>query len=398
MMKKIWVIVFVSLSALSIWLGFIKQTAIKVDVFEVAGKSFEIKIREEAYSRFFEPYNLYSPHTGQISRLLLQEGSKVKRGDILYQLSPLASRLLTGREREQAQAAVQLSQAGVELSQNQLAASKIEWAHQQKSVVRYRDLFSQGALSAESLDQAELKLAVLEELVKQSQLRLEQAESSLWFDQAVLTQTKQNGELKAFSIYAPIEGVISRLHRKSAGPVQLGERLVQIANPNELEVVSEMLTEQAVSIKPGMDARLTQWGGPELDAVISRIEPSGFTKISALGVEEQRVKVIVTTDSELQAKGVGDHYRFQLEVILQRIEADLVVPRTSIYSQKGASLVLVVNQDRFEEHKVKIGSKNQKWAEIKSGLAAGAVVVRFPAKHMQVGQKAIPIGSIEPRD
>jgi len=216
----------------------------------------------------------------------------------------------------------------------------------------------------------------------------EQAQAALGSVKSTNSEVKKN-----FDIRSPITGAVLKLYEESATVVQAGDRLLEVGDPNDLEIVVDVLSTDAVKIQPGAPLRLVHWGGSEaLAARVRVVEPAAFTKMSALGVEEQRVNVIADFlgDPQVRKGGLGDGYRIEAEIVIWDEESVLQVPSGAMFRSGADWYVFRVQQGRAVQRPVKIGQRNQAVAEVLEGLEVGAEVVIYPSDMVKDGVTVAP--------
>jgi len=195
-----------------------------------------------------------------------------------------------------------------------------------------------------------------------------------------------------FAVRAPITGRVLRVMHESEGVVQPGAPLLEVGDLGALQVVVEPLTVDAVRVRPGMTALVDRWGGPSpLAARVRAVEPAGFTKVSALGVEEQRVKVILDLVEPAQARALGDGFRVEVHLVVWESAAALQVPATALFRRTGDWALLVVEAGRLRERRVVVGEQASESAEVRSGLSEGELVVMHPEEALRQGARAEPV-------
>lgn len=193
---------------------------------------------------------------------------------------------------------------------------------------------------------------------------------------------------------APVDGVILKRLRESESVVPVGEPLLEIGDPKRIEIVADLLSTDAVRISPGTPVLIDEWGGDHpLHGRVRRVEPSGFMKVSALGVEEQRVNVIIELeDPASAARKLGDGYRVEVRVVVWREDSVLKVPTGSLFRRGDEWAVFVIEEGRARLHIVKLGQRNQSEGQITSGLSAGQVVVLHPPDTLTDGMRVVVRG------
>jgi HlyD family secretion protein len=206
--------------------------------------------------------------------------------------------------------------------------------------------------------------------------------------QALLAQEGKGGG-ESIALQSPIDGVIIRRHVESSVPVVSGQPLLELGNPGQIEIEVEALSTDAVKLRPGMAAKVLRWGGEgELPAQVARIEPGGFTKVSALGVEEQRTRVILQFVGEpAQWAALGDAFRVEVEFVLRAEAAALVVPASAVFRQGNGWAVYAVDDGRAHLREIAVGGFGARQVEVASGLNVGDTVVVFPDDQLHDGAR-----------
>jgi HlyD family secretion protein len=244
----------------------------------------------------------------------------------------------------------------------------------------------------------ELKVNTLVEALEAARLAVSRAEHELEAAKAVLLSTKTDSSGIAqdgndhIAIQAPVDGRVLRVLRESESVVPAGEPLVEVGDPSELEIVADFLSSDVVKITPGDPVLIEQWGGGKpLKGQVRRVEPSGFTKISALGVEEQRVNVIIDFDDPHDAwVKLGDRYRVVVKVVIDEKHDVLMVPTSSLFRKEGQWSVFAVEDERAVQRQVRLGSRNELEAEILECLNEGDTVIIYPSEDISDGTAIEP--------
>ena len=349
----------------------------------------QVSVGNQGQVRIHDKYVLAAPVAGRLARSALDDGDPVARGALLATLYPLP---MDPRQRGQSEArlaqaqalareaAQRLRRAGSEL---QLAAS--ERARVEKLVAE-RFVSPQAmekAQAAQAAARAEADAARARELAAQADIR--SAEAAL-----IAADSAAGGDQRPLALKSPVDGYVLKVHEKSERTVAAGTPLVSVGDPADYEIVVDVLSTDAVKIRPGNTMWLDDWGGgASLRAVVRLVEPVAFTKVSALGVEEQRVNVIAMPVDRLGP--LGDGYRVEARVVIWEGESVKTVPGSSLFRVGEAWHVFVVEGGRIREREVAVGQRNQDRAEVLSGLADDAVVVRFPGNQMKDGMRVEPL-------
>jgi HlyD family secretion protein len=251
---------------------------------------------------------------------------------------------------------------------------------------RANRLEQRGTISHEARDQAELRMLAAREEVKAAHFAVQVAEHELDFAKTALMHFERAGNAAlpdedwSITIRSPISGQVLRVLQESAAVVAAGTPLVELGDTSDLEVVVDVLSNDAVKISPGDAAILEQWGGDRpLNGRVRRVEPSAFTKISALGVEEQRVNVIIDfVDPPADRKSLGDDFRVEASIVIDEARDVVVVPTSALFQGSEGAVVYVVENGRAWLRSVTLGRRSPSAAEVLSGLAVGDIVVVYP--------------------
>ena len=347
-----------------------------------------LTVEDDGKTRVRERYTVPAPVAGTLSRVELRAGDPVEPDTIVARLLPLPSPLLDPRAREvagqqvastrdaelQAQAAVTRAQSAVDLARSTLA--------------RDQRLVTQGALGATEVEQAEADARMKESELQALRFAQQVAAHNVTQAQAALSRFDlKPGTSDHFDITSPVHGRILHVLHEDAGPVAAGTAIVEVGDLASLEIVVELLSQDAVSVKPGMSATLTHWGGDPIAAHVRRIEPAGFTKLSALGVEEQRVNVLLDVDDPAAAAALGDGFAVEVSILTWSSDAVLRVPTSALFRHGDAWAVFAVKDGKARVRAVDVGHRGPLLAEVKGGLAEGDVVVAHPPTSLADGAK-----------
>jgi HlyD family secretion protein len=325
-------------------------------------------------------------------RVELEPGDPVQAGDtVVARLQPTDPALLDVRTRAELQARVQAAQAAVgrARAEQQRVSADLEFAR--RDLKRYQELMAAGLASREQLETMQRSVRTLEEALTSADFAIRTAQYELQAARAGLLQAEGRGPAPraAVELRSPVDGVLLRRLQESETIVQPGQPIVEIGDLRRMEVVSDLLSTDAVKVAPGNRVRLEQWGGAApLAGRVRRVEPSGFTKISALGVEEQRVNVIVDFDDPIAAsKSLGDGYRVEVRIVIWERDAVLKVPTSSLFRVDGRWAVYRVEGERALLRRVTVGQRGGLDAELLSGLEEGDTIVVYPSDDVVDGVK-----------
>lgn len=383
-------IAFTTVLVLALLIWSFRPQPVLVDPVRAEAAQITVSVREQAYTRVKDRFEISAPVAGYAPRFELEVGDSVEAGQALLELQPLPSSMLDPRARESAEVEVARAEAALASAEATLQARRADAELAERELRRLEPLFERGTISASQLDQAAADSSRAAAELRAAESGLEVARQSLRYAMTALRDGGTTESLPdAVVLRAPVAGRVLEVSHKSAGVVQPGQKLMCIADPLSLEVVAEVLTADAVRIQPGMVVELERWGGERpLDGRVRRIEPAGFTKVSALGVEEQRTRVIIDLVGE-QARWValGDGYRVEARFILSREDVAVSVPNSALFRHDGGMAVFVVEEGRARLRPVRTGLRGELRTPVLAGLDAGQTVVDHPAREIEHGAR-----------
>ncbi len=370
--------------------GFWPQ-AILVEAVSVQRDAMTVTIEEEGRTRVIDRYVVAAPVDGVTCRVQLDVGDTVKQGQALLSITPLASQVLDPRSRAQAQAKVAAAQSALHAAEEQAISATENEKLAASDLQRLRPLLKKGTISQGEFDNALTRANTSSAAKRSADFNVEVAHYELEAAQALLnsgSQISQDGTLERIMIRSPITGRILKIDRQCEGPVSTGEALLEVGDPTALEIEVDVLSADAVKIKPGMKVRFDRWGGDQpLEGVVRIIEPVGFTKISALGVEEQRVLIISDFTSPAdQWQLLGDGYRVEASFIIWHEEDALQVPASSLFRHGSGWAVYVIQDNHARLRPVKVGQHNGLVAQILDGLQQDEILIDHPGNEVEDGR------------
>lgn len=379
--KIIIVGVALAVAALLVY-GFWPKTR-DVDLAGVKKGPLQVVIEEEGRTRLRDRFTISAPSAGYLRRIALKVGDSVQKGQIVAVLEPLRSPTLDPRSRATTQAAVSAAEASLQaaLQREKAAASDVAYLKQRR--IRFKALYDQGAVTKDQMDQISAETEKVEALLSSSTAAVSVAKAQLEEAKAALrhfSHEQTAGDKELVTVSSPVSGSVFRVYRESEGAVNVGEPLMDIGNAADLEVRAEVLSSDAVKIKEGAAVWLKHWGGEQtLMGKVRRVEPAGFTKISSLGVEEQRVLVLVDIISPReQWRSLGDGYRLETHFVIWAGENVLQIPSSALFRSGNRWAVFVDEKGKARKRIVEIGHRSGLAAEVLSGLREGEKVVAYP--------------------
>jgi HlyD family secretion protein len=347
-------------------------------------------IEAEGRTRLKDRFEITAPLGATARRLQLEPGDLVARGDILVTLEAVRAPSLDARGRRQAEAAVEAARARLGAAGEQVRLAEARAAQAIAEDQRQEALLDRRLVATEMAERARTARIAAEREVGSARFARATAQHELAAAQAVLARDDGNatGPVE-LEVTSPIDGVVLRRHFESSRAVQVGEPLLDVGDPAALEVEVDVLSSDAVRLQPGIQVELLRWGGePVLPARVRRVEPGGFTKVSALGVEEQRVWVILDIDAPPATfQGLGDAYRVNARFILGEARDVLRAPASAVFRHGNGDAVLRVDGRRARLQPVRIGLRGGGDVEILDGLAQGDRVVVHPDRELSDGDR-----------
>ncbi len=394
--RWLWAAIILALAGLLAWL--LAPRPLEVELVQLRVGRFERSVEEDGKTRLRERYVVSAPVAGSLGRVSLREGDGVSRGQVIAQLWPAAPALLDERrlreQREQAaamEANVQRAQAAVARAEAALAQAEVDQR-------RSESLAARGFVSNSQTDSArtttllrQRELEVAQQDLHGARHQLEQLRIALRRDAAGIATDPLAQQPTA--VRAPVAGRVLRVRQESEAVVAAGTPLLDLGDPAQMEVLVDLLTEDAAQVRPGTPARLSQWGGDaSLAARVRLVEPSAFTKVSALGVEEQRVHVLLDIVAPHNTwRTLGDQFRVDVQIPLQTEPQATLVPVSAVFPVGSRSALFVADGGRARQVEVALVARNASDAWIRSALPPGSAVVAYPPASLKDGQRIRPL-------
>ncbi len=366
--------------------------ATDVDLVNVFRGPLQVTIEEEGRTRLKERFVISAPTSGVMQRIDAKVGDPVQKGQTVVTLNPVWPQALDPRSRAEAEANVSAAGAALKASQEKERAAAADADYLEKRRERIANLHTNGYVAKDQFDQAASEAKKAQAVWHSAEAAVNVARFELDRTRVALQSfaSRKNTE-SHHTIYvpSPITGTIFRIHRESEGAVSSGEPLMDIGNVENLEVRVEVLSSDAVRIKKGTQVFFKRWGGDEpLSGVVRVVEPAGFTKISSLGVEEQRGLVIADILSPPATwRVLGDGYRLEAHFVILEAKDVLQVPNSALFRSGRDWAVFVSNQGKARKHLVKVGQRNEFTAEILSGIHENEKVIAHPDEAIGDGSR-----------
>jgi HlyD family secretion protein len=387
-------------------LGFLPR-AVEVETATAARGPLAVTIEEEGKTRVRDRYAISAPVHGHVRRIALRVGDAVAAGQAVALIEPARSSALDPRTQAQAAAAVQSAQAALAAARANAQAAAAQAALAREELTRAESLHASSFISAQGLDKARndadrarAAQAAAEHEATAARFELERARAAL----AGAARPAGGKAAEVLEVRTPVAATVLKVLHESEGTLAAGTPLLEVGDPASLEVAIEVLSSQAVKIRPGAKVLFDRWGGDRtLAGIVRVVEPTGFTKVSALGVEEQRVRVIADFASPREEwQRIGDGYRVEARFVVWEGADVLQVPASALFRHDSGWAVFVVADGRAKLRPIAVGQRNGLQVEVLDGLQAGATVITHPddkiAEGVRVRSKSRPPESRRRRD
>jgi HlyD family secretion protein len=387
-----WLPAFIALAGALAWL--FRPQPVSVDLATVARGPLQVSVSDDGETRVRDMFVVSAPLAGHMRRIELEAGDSVAAGEtIVARIEPSDPSFLDRRSEAEVRAGIRASEAARVHASAELRRAQAERDFAVTELQRYEGLAASRTISQNDLESARRSARTTEAAVDESVAGLRVRESELEQAKARLmapgNSADRSTDCDCVIVKSPVSGNVLQVLAESEGIVASGTPLVEIGDPGKLEVVADLLSTEAVKVRTGQRALIEGWGGDHaLEGVVRRVEPYGFTKISALGVEEQRVKVVIDlTEPAGRWRHLGHGYRVEPRIVLWESNDVLKVPLSSLFRQGGEWAVFVSRDGRARLQTLAIGNMNGIDAEVLKGVAAGDAVVVHPSDRVSDGAR-----------
>jgi HlyD family secretion protein len=384
-----------ALSILGLIVYGLKPRPIEVELAEVRRGPLTVHVMEEGKTRIRNRYVVAAPVTGAMRRVSLKAGAEVKAGEtVLTVIEPGIAPLIDARTQAQADARIASAEAALSQTGQTLEMTRTAARFAQANWERVRDKATAASISANDRDNIEREALMREREVRAQEFALQVATYELTQAKAALIQMNTPGSTgQPFEVKAPVSGRILRVDQESAMIIAAGTPILEIGDPADLEIEAEILSRDAVNIRPGAKVTVEQWGGPEpLPATVRLVEPAAFTKVSALGVEEQRVIVLCDLDpAAAKTTTLGDRYRVEVRVAIWHEDDVLQAPAGGLFREGSAWKTFLLDPDasKARNRPVEVGRTDGRWTQILNGLQVGDRVLLHPPDSVADGTEVV---------
>jgi HlyD family secretion protein len=386
---RIGIIAILTVATAGLLTWWLMPSPIPVETAKVTSGRFVATVDEDGKAQIRNRYVVEAPLAGRSARIRLKVGDQVSHNDLITTIEPPAVPLLDSRSRREAEERLGTAEAARERARATVERTQAQAAQAQTDLTRAKTLVERNALTTQALERAELAMRVADRELRAAEFLDHASEHEVNQARALLARygAGEQPPSESWNVTAPVAGVILKVFRESAAIVAPGTPLVEVGDSHDLEIVVDVLSTAAVEIMPGSVVSIERWGGAgNLAGSVRRVEPVAFTKVSTLGVEEQRVNVIIDIVSPRDAwKQLGDGYRLEARISVLTREDALIVPTGALFRTGSQWQVYVVSNGRAEIRPVEVLRRSGHLAAISSGLAAGEEIIIYPGDRVKPG-------------
>lgn len=388
-----WGVLFITALAIAVWL--LRPQPVLVELGQVRVGTLDITVTEEARTRARNVYTVSAPVAGRVVRSPRIVGDPVTKNETtLAILRPTMPAFIDERTRSELRAALTAADATIQLTQHEVRRLEAERQLADSELRRAKALAERNVLADESLEMAIRAAEVTEHALAAANAELEVQRNNRAAIEAQLAgpndYNRGGNGMRELRLTAPISGEVLRILQESEAVVAAGTPLIEVADTSELEIEADLLSTDAVKIEPGAPARVLDWGGAALEAHVTRIDPAGFEKVSALGIEELRVPVILDLVSpEREWQQLKHNFRVTVEISVARLEDRLLVPSPALFRHGEEWAVFAAEEGRARLRDVEVGLRNETFTEVIDGLSAAESVILFPDERIADGTRVV---------
>jgi HlyD family secretion protein len=364
---------------------------VNVEVASVSEGPLRVTVQQDGKTRIREKYIVSTPVAGRLSRIELRSGDQVTAEQTLIAVvQPSDPEMLDARARAQADAQVQSAEAAVQRSESNSGQVAINHDLAKAKYERAKRLHESQAVSDDEYDIAKAEFLASEQAIKTAKFESDIAKFELEMARAAssqFTDEKADSSVEPFEIFSPISGKVLRVFQESSTVLSVGTPLLELGDPKNLEIEIDVLSIDAVRIKPGAEISIEHWGGESpLKGNVRVIEPAAFTKISSLGVEEQRVNIIADfNETPERIASLGDGYRVEARITVDELKNTMQIPNSALFRHQRQWHVMKVENNQATLQPVEIGLQNETTTQIIKGLNPGEQIVVYPSDQLSAG-------------
>jgi HlyD family secretion protein len=347
---------------------------------------------DQGAARVRRTYVVSAPVSGRLDRLPLEVGDRVVANETVAAfIRPASPEFLDPRSRAQADAAVQAAHASLAAAVAQRGRLAAEVTRTSERLQRAEGLERQGVVAKQELDDARADAEAAANALRAAEADIANRQANLASARLMLSTPRPSGS-QSVRVTSPASGIVTRLLQQSERTVAVGTQLVEVGDTSGLEAAIEFLSQDAVRIRPGMRAEIFNWGGPsDIPAEVRRVEPQGFTKVSALGVEEQRTLVVLQFRGDSECwEGLAPGYRVWGRVYLREVPSAVLAPIGALVRDRGAWAAYRIEGGRARLHPITVGTMTDRYVEVLKGVAPGDSLIMFPSDQVSDGVRVRP--------
>lgn len=391
--KLLWGLFVLIAAGLLAWT--LMPSPVPVGAVEVKSGHFVESVEEEGRTRLRDSFTVSAPISGYLQRIALEVGDTVERDQVVFRMEPNPAPALDARSMEQARENLSAARSRLQAVRAELETQQAEATFAETEFERYRQLRERELISATEMDRARsvrdrqrAAVRAAENAVDVARFEVESARAFLDVGSG---QRPDEGQ-RVLEVRTPSAGLVLTRHRCCEGTIGAGDPVIEVGHLDDLEVQVDLLSMDAVRVRRGMRVHITGWGGDEtLMARVRRVEPAGFTKVSALGVDEQRVPVIIDFDDVEAAAGrLGVGFRVEAEFLLWEGDSVIQIPTSSLFRGADHWSVFVIRDGRATLRRVDTGRRSGMVTQILDGLDLGEIVVTHPGDSVRDGVRVEP--------
>ncbi len=385
--RWIWLGIAIAVVASIVWVLWPK--AIEVETTRAERGPLAATVSGDGRARVKQLYVVASPIDGELERIALQAGDPVDSSTSIARIWPVASRPLDPRASADALAAAEIARASVARAEATGREAAVAVDHAESERARDEQLVAKGAIAGAEFEHQGHETQIRRDALDAARAATREARAQLARASSLVATDKPRGPLPAAIVTAPIAGAVLRVIRESAGPIAAGTPLVEVGDAGQLEVTADLLSSDAAQVRIGAAARITNWGGKPIAARVRKIEPAAFTKVSALGLEEQRVHVVLELVDHAPPE-LGHDYRVEAAIVVWESKDVVRVPATALFRVGDRWALFVVDDGRARSVTVDIGSSDGTWTAVMSGITESVTVIVQPSDMIQDGTRLLP--------
>lgn len=379
----------------------LNPTPVAVEYQTATMAPLRVTVQEDGKTRIREKYTVSAPVSGRVSRIELNAGDHCTEETLLAVILPSSPAILDARTRAEAVARVQAAESAVERAKSAAQQSQINHELNRDRFARAKKLLPSRAISRSEYDIAKTELRASEQAIETARFDKDIASYESEMAKAAVKQFSgedNDNSIEPFEIHAPISGRVLRVVQESSAVVTVGTPLIEIGDPSNLEIEIDVLSTDAVRIKQGSELMIEHWGGGSpLKGYVRVVEPAAFTKISSLGVEEQRVNVIADfNETPQRLESLGDGYRVEASIAVNELDRALLIPNSALFRHQRRWHVLSIVGGKAVLQAVTIGLQSASFTQITDGLSEGDQVIVYPSDTLKPGMPVRPVRLLEP--